>query len=54
MKQHTLGLMIVVLGVIGGLIACGSGIYFNDTVFIRMGFFANIMQFIGLILVFRT
>lgn len=48
MRMNTLGLIMVIIGLIGGVVAYSSGLIYNAVEYYKMGIGANIVQVIGL------
>ena len=50
MKASTLGLILIVIGLIGGVLAYSSVLYFHDPIYFKVGLASNVIQIFGLVL----
>ena len=52
MKKETLGLILLIIGTIGGVIAYSTGLMTHDPAYYKMGLGSNLVQIIGLVTIF--
>ena len=47
-QLKTIGFLLASIGLIGGVVAYGSILYYNEISFVKMGVLSNLIQVIGL------